>query len=151
MALFEYLKRETATLLDNGPEVPLPIWNSANISGYTVMHSWSTCCKVHTLSEKYSQSLLAVPVVAEKMSYLSVAIFNTIMCHVTTYCNMIGPHRTVQRDMTCICRPFSFFVEVGLACETSVDNNRAVNNVTQTGEVNHWHSNVSYYYYHCIL
>ena len=26
-------------------------------------------------------------------------------------------------------RPFPFFVEVGLACETSVDNNRAVNNV----------------------
>ena len=45
-----------------------------------------------------------------------------VMCHVTRYCNMIGPHCTVQWYTACIHSSpdpsFFVFAEVGLVCET---------------------------------
>ena len=48
-------------------------------------------------------------IVAEKLSWLSVAIFKNIIatqmvmqCHVTRYCNVIGPHYAVWQETTCI-------------------------------------------------
>ena len=44
------------------------------------------------------------------------------MCHVTRYCNLIGPHCTVRRDTACIAvhQTLPSLVEVGLACKTSL-------------------------------
>ena len=50
------------------------------------------------LPENYSRSVFTVAVVAGKMSLLSFTVFKTaiadndVMCHVTKYCNVIGPH-----------------------------------------------------------
>ena len=63
--------------------------------------------------EKYGQSAFTVPAVAEKDVLAFFCCFqdcycysnSDIMCHVTKYCNVIGPHCTLRQNTTCIHSP----------------------------------------------
>ena len=89
------------------------------------MHSWNTCFKVHMFPKMYSWSIFTAPV--ERISWLSVGVFlqdcychsnSNATCHVTKYCNVVGPYCTVQWNMACIrSSPNLFTAEVGLARE----------------------------------
>ena len=51
------------------------------------------------------------------------------MCHVTKYCNVIGPHYTVWWDTVCsrsLADP-SLFAEVGLACKANTRHTTVTN------------------------
>ena len=81
----------------------------ADLEGYICMCSWNTESKENTHSCSSRKEVLAL---YHSFQYHYCYSESDVMCHVTMYCSMIGPHYAVHEDTACVHYTLPFLTSV---------------------------------------